>query len=234
MSGAIRLAGEAALRVGSGLVSVATHPEHAPWMNLGQPELMVYAVESPVQLRALLQRMNTIAIGPGMGQTAWSRGLLTMVQTTDLPKVLDADALNLLAQTPSKRDDWVLTPHAAEAARLLGCDVAAVQQDRVAAAVKLQREFGGVVVLKGAGTLVASAQGVARCAAGNPGMAAGGMGDVLTGVIAGFLAQGLELAIAAEVAVLVHALAGDQVAEGGERGLLPTDVVAQLRKVANP
>lgn len=234
MSGAIRLAAEAALRAGSGLVSVATHQEHAPLLNLTRPEMMVYAVESPVHLRPLLPRMNAIGIGPGMGQTAWSRGLLTMIQTTDQPKVLDADALNLLAQTPGKRHDWVLTPHPGEAARLLGCDVATVQRDRTAAARLLQHTYGGVVVLKGAGTLVASTERVALCPIGNPGMASGGMGDVLTGVIAGLLAQGLGLAAAAEAGVYAHALAADRAASNGERGLLASDVLACLREAVNP
>ncbi len=234
MSGAIRLAGEAALRTGSGLVSIATHSEHAPIINLTRPELMVNAVDSPVHLRTLLQKMTALAIGPGMGQTAWSRGLLTMVQNADMPKVLDADALNLLAQTPAKRDDWILTPHPAEAARLLARETVEVEHDRIAAARKLQHEYGGVIVLKGAGTVIASAEGVALCPAGNPGMASGGMGDVLTGIIAGLLAQGLGLAAAAETGVCVHALAADKAATSGERGLLASDLLACLRETVNP
>lgn len=234
MSGAIRLAGEGALRVGSGLVSVATHQEHSMWLNLTRPELMVHAVESPVHLRPLLHNKDALGIGPGMGQTAWARGLLTMVQTADLPKVLDADALNLLAATPAHREDWVLTPHPGEAARLLNCTITEIEQDRVGAAQRLQRDYGGVIVLKGAGTVIAAAQSVAFCPAGNPGMASGGMGDVLTGVIAGLLAQGLGLAAAAEVGVYVHALAADKAAERGERGLLASDVLACLRETINP
>jgi NAD(P)H-hydrate epimerase len=233
MSGAVRLAGEAALRVGSGLVSVATHPEHAPTLNLFRPELMVAAVESPVHLRSLLPKMAAIGIGPGMGQTAWARGLLTMVQTAPQPKVLDADALGLLAHTPLRRDDWVLTPHPGEAARLLGCETWAVEQDRVAAARQLQAKYGGVIVLKGAGTLVASAARVAFCPAGNPGMASGGMGDALTGIITGLLAQGLDTVAAAEVGVWVHARAADMGASSGERGLLASDVIACLREAMN-
>lgn len=233
MSGAVRMAGEAALRAGSGLVTVATHPEHAPVLNLLRPELMVNAVESPVHLRPLLQRIDAIGIGPGMGQTAWSRGLLTMVQTVGLPKVLDADALNLLAQTRSQRDDWVLTPHPGEAARLLACETTDVEQDRIAAVRRLQREYGGVIVLKGAGTLVASAAGVAFCPAGNPGMASGGMGDTLTGIITALLAQGLGLQAAAEAGVWAHAHAADLAAAAGERGLLASDVLAHLREAIN-
>ena len=233
MSGAIKLAGEAALRVGSGLVSLATHADHAPFINLLRPELMVHAVESPVNLRPLLQRMTVIGIGPGMGQTAWSRGLLTMIQTAPQPKVLDADALNLLAQVPAKREDWVLTPHPGEAARLLATEVWQIEQDRVQTIRQLQKQYGGVVVLKGAGTLVASAGGIAFCPAGNPGMASGGMGDTLTGAIAGLLAQGLSLAAAAEVGVWVHAVAADLAARKGERGMLASDLIAHLQQAVN-
>lgn len=234
MSGAIRLAGEAALRVGSGLVSIATHQDHAAMLNLTRPELMVHPVESPVHLRSLLQKMDALGIGPGMAQTAWSRGLLTMVQNAEMPKVLDADALNLLAQTPVKRDDWVLTPHPGEAAHLLGCETAQVEQDRPSAARRLQQQYGGVVVLKGAGTVIASADSMAFCPAGNPGMASGGMGDVLTGIIAGLLAQGLGLQAAAETGVYAHARAADQAAASGERGLLASDVLTCLREAVNP
>jgi NAD(P)H-hydrate epimerase len=233
MSGAIRLAGEAALRAGSGLVSIATHPAHAPFLNLLRPELMVHAVDSPATLRPLLARMEAIGIGPGMAQTAWSRNLLTLIQNATQPKVLDADALNLLAQNRSQRDDWILTPHPGEAARLLACTTADVEQDRIAAASRLQREYAGVIVLKGAGTLVASANGVAFCDAGNPGMASGGMGDALTGIITALLAQGLSLEAAATTGVWVHAHAADRAAASGERGLLASDLITHLREVIN-
>lgn len=233
MSGAMRLAGEAALRTGSGLVTVATHPDHAALLTITRPELMVQAIDSPAQLRSQLQRVDVVAIGPGLGQHAWGRGLLSLVLATELPKVLDADALNLLAQARTQREDWILTPHPGEAARLLGCSVAAIEQDREAAARRLQREYGGVIVLKGAGTLVASAHGLGFCLAGNPGMASGGMGDTLTGMIAALLAQGLSLTAAAETAVWVHARAADVAAIQGERGLLASDLLAVLRAVIN-
>ncbi len=234
MSGAVRLAGEAALRTGSGLVSIATHPAHAAFLNLQRPELMVHAVDSPATLRPLLPRIDAIGIGPGMAQTAWSRDLLTLVQNAAPPKVLDADALNLLAQTRSQRDDWILTPHPGEAARLLACTSVEVEHDRISAARRLQHEYGGVIVLKGAGTLVASANGIAFCPAGNPGMASGGMGDALTGIITSLLAQGLSLNAAADTGVWLHAHAADLAASsGGERGLLASDVIAHLREALN-
>ena len=195
---------------------------------------MVHAVESPVNLRPLLQRMTVIGIGPGMGQTAWSRGLLTMIQTAPQPKVLDADALNLLAQVPAKREDWVLTPHPGEAARLLATEVWQIEQDRVQTILQLQKQYGGVVVLKGAGTLVASAGGIAFCPAGNPGMASGGMGDLLTGIITALLAQGFALFEAAALGVFIHAQAGDLAAQQGERGLIASDMLSFIRTVVNP
>jgi NAD(P)H-hydrate epimerase len=233
MSGAIRLAGEAALRTGSGLVSIATYPEHAPFLNLHRPELMVHAVDSAAVIRPLLARMDAIGIGPGLAQTAWSRQLLTLIQNATQPKVFDADALNLLAQTRSQRDDWILTPHPGEAARLLASDTPSIEQDRCAAARRLQQEYGGVIVLKGAGTLIVSTKGIAICPAGNPGMASGGMGDVLTGIITALLAQGLGLAEAAETGVWLHAHAADLAAVDGERGLLASDLIAHLREAFN-
>ncbi|CAG0911270.1 unnamed protein product, partial [Cyprideis torosa] len=174
-------------------------------------------------------------IGPGLGLSQWARQLLSLALDTELPLVIDADALNLLADMKRRQDNWVLTPHPAEAARLLLCDTATVEADRVAAARQLQQKYGGVCILKGSGTLIASAQGIAYCTAGNPGMASGGMGDVLTGAISALLAQGLDPVTAAQAGVQLHAAAADQAAaQGGERGLLASDVIEQLRDKVNP
>ena len=235
MSGAARLAGEAAARVGAGLISVATRPEHAALLSLARPELMCHGVTNASEVRRVLARATVAAIGPGLGQSAWARVLFGQLLDADHPCVVDADALNLLAADPVRREHWVLTPHPGEAARLLNTSVAQVQRDRFAAAAALQKTYGGVVVLKGAGTLiVAPDSAVYVCDAGNPGMASGGMGDVLTGVIAGLLAQGLSLTDAACVGAYVHATAADQAACVGERGLLASDVLAQLRACVNP
>ena len=146
-----------------------------------------------------------------------------------------ADALNWLAETPGEARNRVITPHPAEAARLLGSDTATVQADRRAAVMELQARFGGVAVLKGAGSLVfGGAEPPWLCTAGNPGMAAAGMGDVLTGVIAALLAQGLGPEEAAAAGVELHARAGDVAARSGERGLLAGDLIAALRDVVNP
>lgn len=232
--GAARMAGEAALRVGAGLVSLATRAAHAPEITAARPELMCHPVEQPGELQALLERSSVLAVGPGLGRSPWACSLLARVLDSGLPRVLDADALNGLADEPQRGADWVLTPHPGEAARLLGCPTPEIQADRYGAVVEIQRRYGGVAVLKGAGTLVCDGSGpTAVCAQGNPGMASGGMGDVLTGVIGGLLAQGLAPYEAACLGVCVHAAAGDRAAPGGERGLIATDLLPVLRSLVN-
>lgn len=239
MPGAIRMAGEAAARTGAGRVSLATRAEHAALAVVGRPELMARGVENPAELEPLLARATVAAVGPGLGRSDWSAVLLGRVLETDLPVVLDADGLNLLAEgavasTPP-RGGWVLTPHPGEAARLLGVSVPEIERDRFAAVAALQTHYGGVVLLKGAGTLIADGGGpLSVCTAGNPGMACGGMGDVLTGVIAGLIAQGFDLAQAARVGAALHAAAGDAAATAGERGLLAGDLFPHLRRLLNP
>lgn len=235
MAGAARMAGEAAARVGSGLVTVATRPEQAAVLAGVRPELMCHGVEGPRDLLPLLRRATVVAIGPGLGRSRWAQGLFTAVLDTKLPLVVDADALNLLAAEPVARGNWVLTPHPGEAARLLGSASQAVQADRFSAVAQLAQRYRAVAVLKGAGTLVQAEDGaVWLCDRGNPGMATGGMGDVLTGVIAGLAGQGLPLAEAAWAGVHLHAVAGDAAARDGERGMLALDLMPHLRRAANP
>jgi len=187
------------------------------------------------ELTALIAHADVIALGPGLGQDDWARMMFEAALCTIRRAVVDADALNLLAQSPRANAHWILTPHPGEAARLIGKTAAEVQRDRLGAAREIAARYGGVVVLKGAGTLVVSDERVpAICDRGNPGMASAGMGDVLTGVIAGIVAQKAELAAAARVGVLVHALAGDMAARRGERGLLATDLLAYLPTCVNP
>ncbi len=234
MSGAILLAAQAAARAGAGKISIATHPSHAAWLPLAQPELMCRGIQSPVDLQPLLMQADALAIGPGLGQSDWAWMLFNAVIQQQKPLVVDADALNLLAKAPMKLTQAVLTPHAGEAARLLQSNTEQVQANRFVAARQLQDKFGGVCVLKGAGTLIADQQGrLSVCSAGNPGMASGGMGDLLTGVIAGLLAQGLELATATQLGVCLHAAAGDSAAQQGERGLLASDLLPYLRRWVN-
>ncbi|MDP1665671.1 MAG: NAD(P)H-hydrate dehydratase [Methylobacter sp.] len=233
-SGAARMAGEAALRVGSGLVSIATRAEHSGLMNLNRPELMCHGVETPEQLTALLAKVDIVVVGPGLGQSDWAKALFNAAISAGKPTVVDADGLNLLATAPAVKSDWILTPHPGEAARLLNCSTAYIQQDRFAAALSIQANYGGVAILKGPGTLIASEQELAVSNTGNPGMASGGMGDVLAGVIAGLLAQGLSLQDAAQQGVYNHGLAADLAAEkDGERGLLASDLMPYLRQLVN-
>jgi ADP-dependent NAD(P)H-hydrate dehydratase / NAD(P)H-hydrate epimerase len=235
MGGAARLAGEAALRAGAGLVSVATRPQHVPALLAARPELMCHGVEEVAALTPLLARATVVAAGPGLGRAAWGRALLDAALGTGLPCVLDADALNLLAAHPHQAARWVLTPHPGEAGRLLGSDAASVEADRPAAVRALRERYGGIVVLKGAGTLICGGgASLWVCDRGNPGMASGGMGDVLTGLIAGLAAQLGDLERAACAGVLVHALAADDAASGGERGLLAGDLLQALRPWVNP
>ncbi len=234
MAGAARLAGDAALRAGAGLVTVATHPASLGAL-VGRPELMSVAIERAADLAAALERATVVALGPGLGQSDWARAVHAAVLGAHKPTIVDADALNLLGGSIVHRDDWVLTPHPGEAGRLLDLASAQVQADRLAAVRALQQRYGGVAVLKGAGTLVQGPSGLpAICDRGNPGMAVAGMGDVLTGVIAGIAAQCGHLGLGARAGVLVHAQAGDLAAAKGERGMLAGDVILQLRACVNP
>lgn len=234
-AGAARLAGEAALRSGAGLVSVATRAAHAAAIAAQRPELMVHGVEADPAFDALAARASVLAVGPGLGRSEWAQTLWARALQTDKPLLLDADALNLLAAQPRVLPAGaVITPHPGEAARLLACEVAAIERDRFAAARVLAERYGAVVVLKGAGTLVAAPDArVEVCTEGNPGMASGGMGDVLSGVIAALLAQGLSAQDAARLGVALHARAGDIAARAGERGLLASDLFAPLRALLN-
>jgi NAD(P)H-hydrate epimerase len=233
MAGAALLAGEAAGRCGAGLVSVATRAASVPAIVARRPELMAHAVESGAGLSALLSRATVLAVGPGLGRSGWSEQLLQRAAESGLPMVLDADGLNLLAESdaiPSERvDNRVLTPHPGEAARLLGVSNAEVQADRFAAVTELQGRYGGAVLLKGAGTLICAGGDVYVSEYGNPGMASGGMGDVLTGVVAALLGQGLDPLGACCLGACLHGRAAELAAAEGERGLLAGDLMNHLR-----
>lgn len=234
LTGAARMAAEAAARVGAGLISIASRPGHASLLNLMRPELMCHGVEKGSELAPLLERATVVAIGPGLGQSDWALDLLKTAFHSGLPLVADADALNLLARHPLKRENWILTPHPGEAARLLRNKAVAIQKDRFKAVAELQKKYGGVCVLKGSGTLICEPdKPPSVCAAGNPGMASGGMGDVLTGVLAGLVAQGLALGEAARMGVCLHSAAADRAAAGGERGMLACDLMDSLRYWVN-
>ncbi|HVS76881.1 MAG TPA: NAD(P)H-hydrate dehydratase [Steroidobacteraceae bacterium] len=235
MPGAARLAGEACLRVGAGLVTVAVAPENVPAIAAGRPELICLPLPDAEALDEPAERADVIAIGPGLGRSAWARSTLERVLRFGKPLVVDADALNIIAESAGPaREDWVLTPHPGEAARLLGSGSGEIQGDRLAALERLVARYHGTVVLKGAGTLVGAPGRIpALCERGNPGMATAGMGDVLTGTIAGIFAQCRDAWLAARAGVLVHAMAGDAAARTGERGLLAGDVARELRNCVN-
>lgn len=229
MMGAVQMAGLASLKVGAGLVKVMTHSEHGIALTQVLPELMCYS-EQEFEIQSA--QAKVIAIGPGLGLQAWGSALFNKTLPLKLPKVLDADALTLLAQAPEHQENWVLTPHPGEAARLLNSTTETVQNDRFAAIKAIQKQYGGVVVLKGNATLVFDGERLEMCLAGNAGMATGGMGDVLTGAISGLVAQGVPLFEAACLGVSLHAHAGDILAQQkGQHGLLPTELASTLSQL---
>ena len=234
-AGAIRLCGEAALRAGAGLVSIATQAENIIALNSARPELMAHGVNGPQALEPLLKKASVLAVGPGLGQAGWGHALWLTALDANKPLVLDADGLNLLAlETRRFEQPVVMTPHPGEAARLLGTSTKEIEADRYAAVSQLATRYNAVAVLKGAGSLIAAPDGrLAVCPWGNPGMASGGMGDLLTGVIAALLAQGLDAWEAACLGVGLHARAGDAAAEEGERGLIATDLLGPIRRLLN-
>jgi NAD(P)H-hydrate epimerase len=233
MAGALVLCADAVARSGAGWVEALSRPEAVLALNVRRPEVMAGVLASTESLAARLAAAEVVAAGPGLGQGDWGRGVFEAVLASGRPLVLDADALNLLAQAPRALPGAVLTPHPGEAARLLGCRTADVQADRFAAAAALVERFGAIVVLKGAGTLVAGPGHTPRLIdAGHPGMASAGMGDALTGLIAGLRAQGLPPFEAAWAGALAHAAAADGLGRG--RGLLASDVIDALPSVLRP
>jgi NAD(P)H-hydrate epimerase len=234
-SGAARLAGEAALRTGAGLVSIATRVAHAHVLNAGCFELMSHPVEHITELKPLLKKANTIVLGPGLGQQAWGQELFATAILLPQLLVLDADALNLLVNYPNYHyhSNRILTPHPGEAARLLKCTTLEINANRFAAVKEIQAVYGGVCILKGAGSLVFDGEEIFISNTGNPGMASGGMGDVLAGVIGGLLAQGSTIKEAAKIGVYLHGAAADLAAQQGERGLLASDLLPMIRKLVN-
>lgn len=229
MPGAIRLTGEAALYTGAGLVTVATHPDHAQLISAARPELIVYGIRTARDLNRLLKTTDVVAVGPGLGRSEWAMSLLAKILESSGPKVLDADALNLLAQDKCKSDEWILTPHPGEAATLLGTTSGHIQQDRFVAADEIVKHYGGICVLKGAGTIISDRESRLVCDCGNAALSTAGTGDLLTGAIASFVAQGMALTEATAAAVWVHGHAAEILAPRGERGWLASDFLLAMR-----
>lgn len=232
MGGAALLSAESALRSGAGMVSLATRSEHIAAALARMPEVMTAGIHSANQLMDLVEQASVLVVGPGLGQAAWGRSLLSVAANAGRPQVWDADALNLLAIGAAVLPAGsVITPHPGEAARLLGITTQQVQADRAAAAHALAQKYAAVCVLKGAGSLVADPTGsLALCDRGHPAMATAGLGDVLAGLIAALLSQGLPLFEAACLGVWLHASAGQVEGQRG-RGLAASDLIPAIRQL---
>jgi NAD(P)H-hydrate epimerase len=254
MPGAIRLSAESALRTGTGLVKVYCHQSSGLHVASGRPEIMLQYQD----LENALNWCSCVVIGPGLGQDQWAvqklDQLLRYLAVNPKPVVLDADALNLLANKKDKAQvhkilanipACILTPHPGEAARLLESTIHEVEKDRYQASKQLAQMLGATCILKGAGTLIHTEYKVIEdqslwecaswvCNGGNPGMATAGMGDLLTGVLAALLAQGMSEQQAAVYGVCAHAEAGDRIArQYGQRGMIASDLLTPLRAIIN-
>jgi NAD(P)H-hydrate epimerase len=230
--GAAIMAAEAAARTGAGLVTLATQPENLTAVLTRCPEIIARGVASGQELAPLFARATAIVIGPGLGRSPWAEQMLQQALASSLPMVVDADALNIIAEgrvlpALAPRTNWLLTPHPGEAGRLLDMTASDINAERFKFIETLQQRFGGAVILKGAGSLVLGESGVTGVVTdGNPGMATGGMGDVLSGILGALLAQGLSVEQAAQLGAALHASAADLAAEKiGQRGLLATDII---------
>lgn len=234
--GAIRLSGEAALRAGAGMVRTYVHEGSLLQVSAGRPELMV----SCDDLEEALEWATCVVVGPGLGQDSWGQQAFETVmkhcQHSQKPMVIDADALNLLSRqaTAYTINACILTPHAAEAARLLGVSVDDVEADRFNYAKQCAERYHATCVLKGAGTIIDDEHSVAVCRHGNPAMATAGSGDVLSGILGALLAQGLSPSLASQYGVTLHAKAGDNLARrDGQRGMLASDLFSAVRELIN-
>ena len=233
MEGAALMSAQASFRAGSGLVSVITQAAQIA-ASSEFPEVRIFSVTDPSKVCDMVADADAIGIGPGLGTGQWAQNVWNDLSRRESALIVDADALNLLAQSRKSKPGWVLTPHPGEAARLLGTTPAQVQSDRSAAAREISKQYGGICVLKGAGTLIADSDRLWICDRGNPGMAAGGMGDLLTGVISALRAQGLPAAEAARAGVWIHANSGDDCAEqNGMIGMMATDLLPYIRSNIN-
>ena len=235
MPGAIKLTSEAALRCGASLLATCCHPKNQSMIVNGRPEIMLAPADIDQLINSrFLKKAKAIAIGPGLGRDSWGQQLYDFVISCDLPLILDADGLYFLSKNPVKKSNWVLTPHPGEAALLLGTSVEEIESDRFAAVTAIQQKYGGVCLLKGAGTLISDGRQIWINTSGNPGMASGGMGDVLTGIILAMILQLPDLMSATRLAAFIHGQAADIIAaKNGERGMLASDLFAELQHLVN-
>ena len=235
MAGAIRLAAEACLRSGAGLVSVATHPDHVSAVLQGRYELMVHGVGHSSQLTPLLAKADIVVIGPGLGQDPWGQTLWQSMADITQPIVCDADGLNWLSHSSCKSSSKVrarvLTPHWGEAKRLATAMQLPSTLDRFSMASQLAVAYRATVVLKGPGSLIAEAGRININRSGTQAMASAGMGDVLAGLIAGLMAQGMTAFDASCLAVYIHGLAAEKAEQAGGYGLLASDLFKPIRQL---
>ena len=236
MPGAIKLASESALRCGVALLATSCHQNNQAMVINGRPEIMLAPSDiHELESSRFMKKARAIAIGPGLGRDRWAQALFDFAIASNLPMIVDADALYFLSQKPIKKPNWVLTPHPGEAAQLLKTTVAEVEADRFAAVSKIQQKYGGICLLKGAGTLISNGHQIWINTSGNPGMASGGMGDVLTGVLLAMILQIPDLLSATRYAAFIHGQAADIIAaKSGERGMLASDLFAELQHLVNP
>lgn len=237
--GAIRLCAEAVLRSGASLTAVACHKANQALVFNGRPELML-APDQPSEesINHLLAKAKVLVLGPGLGQDEWAQIWFNYIIEQTLlqfsPIVIDAEALRLLARSPQYYENWILTPHPGEAASLLTCDIKTIEMDRFAAVKNIAQKYGGICVLKGAGTLISDGKEVWINTSGNPGMASGGMGDVLSGIVAALVMQMQDNMAAARLAVYIHGLAADILErKEGQCGMLASDLIPVIRQQLN-
>jgi len=243
MPGAVMLAGQAALRSGAGLVKILTHSENVLAIQANHAELMVHGMDDntidTVYLNSLLDWADSIAIGPGLGTNSWANSLLQLTfkylnnnsnNCSEKALIIDADGLNLLALNHNlKYANLVITPHPGEAARLLRCNIEQIEQNRYVSIQQLYDDYNAIVVLKGAGTLIAHQSEISVCPYGNAGMATAGMGDCLSGILSSLVAQGLPADLATKIAVCLHAKAADLAAKEGQKGMIASDILPFVR-----
>ena len=228
MSGAVTLAARAALRSGAGMVTALVHPQCQSHLAL-VPEVMVHAWDA---LESMIPKASVILVGPGLGTDSETTRMMQLLQKANQPMVIDADALHTDFLNSLNSSQVVITPHPGEAARLLGCSTAEIQQDRISSCRQLADTFGASCVLKGSGSLVASQETMEINIRGNAGMAGAGMGDVLGGIIAALIGQGLDCYEAARTAVYLHAICAEQFAiERDQIGLVASDIIETIPQV---
>jgi len=242
MPGAIRLASEAGLRSGAGLVSVCCHYDNQALVFSGRPELMLApTTASELSNSTHLTKAKLAIIGPGLGVSTWAKAIFDFVinysNSHHLPLVIDADALTYLASEKCKAlssCQWILTPHPKEAARLLDCRIEEIEADRYSAVRRIAQKYNAICLLKGAGSLISDGERVIINSTGNPGMASGGMGDILSGIIAALCLQHKNYLEAVCLAAYFHGLCADNIADRqGERGILASDLFNELPAIIN-